>query len=77
MSVDEEKESVSSDVLSPKLLAERDESEIENQTPKEPATPPPPPNRGLVAWLQVAGAFFLFFNCWSVPKPSTYSWQKD
>ncbi|KAJ5433025.1 uncharacterized protein N7458_012181 [Penicillium daleae] len=66
MSVNEEKESVSSDVLSPKLLAERDESEIENQIPKEPATPPPPPNGGLVAWLQVAGAFFLFFNCWGV-----------
>jgi hypothetical protein len=64
-------------VLSPKLLAERDESDIENQTPKAPATPPPPPNGGLVAWLQVAGAFILFFNCWSVPKPSTYSWQED
>lgn len=27
-------------------------------------TPPPPPDGGLVAWLQVAGAFFLFFNSW-------------
>lgn len=33
------------------------------QTNKE-LTPPPPPNGGLVAWLQVAGAFFLFFNSW-------------
>lgn len=47
-------------------LPESDGSEIENQTPKETATPPPPPNRGLTAWLQVAGAFFLFFNSWSV-----------
>ena len=23
-----------------------------------------PPNGGLVAWLQVAGSFFLFFNSW-------------
>jgi hypothetical protein len=23
-----------------------------------------PPNGGLVAWLQVLGAFFLFFNSW-------------
>ena len=22
------------------------------------------PNGGLKAWLQVAGAFFLLFNCW-------------
>lgn len=25
-----------------------------------------PPNGGLVAWLQVAGSFFLFFNSWYV-----------
>ena len=24
----------------------------------------PPPNGGFQAWLQVAGSFFLFFNCW-------------
>ena len=23
-----------------------------------------PPNGGLTAWLQVAGAFFIFFNTW-------------
>ena len=23
------------------------------------------PNGGLIAWLQVVGAFFLFFNSWS------------
>lgn len=26
--------------------------------------PEPPPNGGLLAWMQVAGSFFLFFNCW-------------
>jgi hypothetical protein len=26
--------------------------------------PGPPPNGGFQAWLQVAGSFFLFFNCW-------------
>jgi hypothetical protein len=26
--------------------------------------PGPPPNGGFRAWLQVAGSFFLFFNCW-------------
>lgn len=24
----------------------------------------PPPNGGTLAWLQVLGSFFLFFNCW-------------
>lgn len=24
------------------------------------------PNGGLLAWLQCAGSFFLFFNCWGV-----------
>lgn len=28
--------------------------------------PDPPPNGGFNAWLQVAGSFFLFFNCWYV-----------
>ncbi|CRL24054.1 Sucrose/H+ symporter, plant [Penicillium camemberti] len=46
--------------------AESDESESEKQTADQPAVPPPPPNGGLTAWLQVAGAFFLFFNSWGV-----------
>lgn len=33
---------------------------VENQEQQ----PEPPPNGGLLAWLQVAGSFFLFFNCW-------------
>lgn len=34
--------------------------------PAPPAawTPPPVPDGGLQAWLQVAGAFMLFFNTW-------------
>ena len=31
---------------------------------QETPAPPPPPNGGLVAWFQVVGAFFLFFNSW-------------
>ena len=30
--------------------------------------PEPPPDGGLVAWLQVVGAFFLMFNTWSVSE---------
>jgi hypothetical protein len=40
-------------------------AETEKPAP-EPSTPPSPPNGGLQAWLQVAGAFFLFFNSWGV-----------
>ncbi|OOQ89423.1 putative MFS monocarboxylate transporter [Penicillium brasilianum] len=66
MSLHEGKEGVLNNAFSPAPLPESDGSEVENQPPKEPATPPPPPNGGLTAWLQVAGAFFLFFNCWGV-----------
>ncbi|KAI1371581.1 putative monocarboxylate permease [Hypoxylon crocopeplum] len=31
-----------------------------------PVGPPPPPNGGLRAWLQVLGAFFLNFNTWGL-----------
>ncbi|KAJ5268989.1 hypothetical protein N7497_010279 [Penicillium chrysogenum] len=48
------------------LPVESDESESEKQTADQPAIPPPPPNGGLTAWLQVAGAFFLFFNSWGI-----------
>ncbi|KAJ5670773.1 uncharacterized protein N7477_006136 [Penicillium maclennaniae] len=50
---------------SPIAEPEQDESESEKQTVDHSA-PPPPPNGGLVAWLQVAGAFFLFFNSWGI-----------
>lgn len=41
-------------------------SGVENKRPPTSSSPPPPPNGGLQAWLQVAGAFFLFFNSWGV-----------
>lgn len=40
-----------------------DESDSEKQKLEQHAAPPPP-NGGVMAWLQVAGAFFLFFNSW-------------
>lgn len=39
---------------------ERAESPMQKPT----TAPPPPPNGGLLAWSQVAGAFFLYFNTW-------------
>ncbi|PWY85085.1 MFS general substrate transporter, partial [Aspergillus heteromorphus CBS 117.55] len=48
---------------------ESDMSETEKQSIAQdtlPLAPPPPPNGGTLAWLQVAGAFFLFFNSWGV-----------
>ncbi|KAL4780273.1 MFS general substrate transporter [Aspergillus varians] len=42
------------------------QSDSEKQTAQQLATSPPPPNGGLAAWLQVAGAFFLFFNSWGI-----------
>lgn len=39
-------------------------SDTERQVPDE--KPPVPPNGGFSAWLQVVGAFFLFFNSWGM-----------
>jgi MFS family permease len=33
---------------------------------KPAGSPPPPPNGGFTAWLQVAGAFMIFFNTWGL-----------
>lgn len=37
-----------------------------SSSPVRPLPTPstPPPNGGVVAWLQVLGAAFLFFNSW-------------
>jgi hypothetical protein len=35
-----------------------------DSTTEKTSDPGPPPNGGFVAWLQVAGSFFLFFNAW-------------
>ncbi|KAJ6013847.1 hypothetical protein N7540_008438 [Penicillium herquei] len=49
----------------PDPVVDSDNSTTENQTP-EKSPVPPPPNGGLNAWLQVAAAFFLFFNSWGL-----------
>ncbi|KAJ5731852.1 hypothetical protein N7493_003333 [Penicillium malachiteum] len=49
----------------PDPTVDSDLSTTENQTP-EKSPVPPPPNGGLNAWLQVAAAFFLFFNSWGL-----------
>ncbi|PYH75101.1 MFS monocarboxylate transporter [Aspergillus vadensis CBS 113365] len=43
-------------------------SEAVKQTTTKPmdAVIPPPPDGGLTAWLQVVGAFLLFFNSWGI-----------
>ena len=37
-------------------------------TEKPPSGPSPAsfPDGGFTAWLQCAGSFFMFFNCWGV-----------
>ncbi|KAK4109807.1 monocarboxylate permease-like protein, mch4 [Canariomyces notabilis] len=45
------------------------EKPIEPSGPPEKgpgATPGPPPNGGVVAWLQVVAGFFIFFNTWGM-----------
>lgn len=41
-------------------------AEPESPPPSKPAGPPPAPDGGLLAWLHVAGAFFLWFNSWGI-----------
>lgn len=36
----------------------------EGSPPEKTNDPGPPPDGGFAAWTQVAGSFFLFFNCW-------------
>lgn len=42
----------------------------EEKAPEKLATdgPGPPPNGGAVAWVQVVGAWVLFFNTWGLLK---------
>jgi hypothetical protein len=40
--------------------------EVAPAVPKAPPSPGPVPNGGLQAWLQVLGAWILFFNTWGV-----------
>ncbi|KAL7786730.1 major facilitator superfamily domain-containing protein [Trichoderma ceciliae] len=46
-----------------------DSKEIEQGIPIQSSTPPaiePPPDGGTLAWMQVAGSFFLFMNSWGI-----------
>ena len=53
---------------SPSENATRQQADLEKSVnPPAPAKgPPPPPNGGLVAWLQVAAGFVVFFNTWGM-----------
>lgn len=64
----------SQDVVQEKEQQATDESE-QAGAPLEPSKSRPSinnaaaiPNGGLTAWLQVVGAFFLFFNSWYVSE---------
>lgn len=62
MSGKAERESTGADPLSQQVDSS-DSSDVENNGQEKPQIPDPP-NGGLTAWLQVAGAFLLFFNSW-------------
>ncbi|KAJ5994029.1 MFS general substrate transporter [Penicillium sp. IBT 35674x] len=47
-------------------VGETELSDAEKQIPEKSDAPLPPPNGGAIAWFQVAGAFFMFFNSWGV-----------
>lgn len=42
------------------------EEPTKDQSPTKPSNTPDPPDGGLEAWLQVGGAFCLFFNTWGL-----------
>lgn len=60
---DEKKETASSENNSNSKI---DSPAIPKPESVKPAGPPPPPNGGLTAWLQVAGGFMIFFNTWGL-----------
>ncbi|EHK49605.1 hypothetical protein TRIATDRAFT_50392 [Trichoderma atroviride IMI 206040] len=52
-------------------MGELQELSVQGQESTQSTRPPPkapdaPPNGGLVAWLQVLGGFFIFFNSWGI-----------
>ncbi|KAH8120925.1 hypothetical protein FP744_10000951 [Trichoderma asperellum] len=46
--------------------ADEDQEKSTQSTRPPPKMPDAPPNGGLVAWLQVLGGFFIFFNSWGI-----------
>ena len=60
---------MNSNTVSPNVQGGISDKMSTNAFAKQPANsvskpPEPPPDGGLVAWLQVMGAFFLMFNTW-------------
>ena len=55
-------------------MASKEDLSTKHQTSEEggttsentPSSPPVFPDGGFVAWLQCAGSFFMFFNCWGL-----------
>ncbi|GLA15336.1 hypothetical protein AnigIFM62618_001856 [Aspergillus niger] len=68
MAVPSDSDASSISPLSVDPIAVPNTAETEKQSVDEDSTPlpPPPPNGGIIAWVQVAGAFFLFFNSWGI-----------
>jgi hypothetical protein len=62
---DEEQRSVDLPAESDNTITEKDET---TPVPPQNAGPSPPPDGGLVAWMQVLGSFMLFFNTWGILK---------
>ncbi|KAM0794207.1 major facilitator superfamily domain-containing protein [Usnea florida] len=48
------------------LSTKHQTSEGGTTSEKTPSSPPVFPDGGFVAWLQCAGSFFMFFNCWGL-----------
>ncbi|GKZ59105.1 hypothetical protein AnigIFM49718_004962 [Aspergillus niger] len=68
MAVPSDSDASSISPLSVDPIAVPNSAETEKQSVDEDSIPlpPPPPNGGIFAWVQVAGAFFLFFNSWGI-----------
>ncbi|KAK8052857.1 MFS monocarboxylate transporter [Apiospora saccharicola] len=64
-----EKKAVASDASQTTLEnGQQNKADVESAPPAAPAPggPPPAPNGGVTAWLQVLGAFMIFFNSWGI-----------
>lgn len=64
MSIQPDREALFKNTSLPLPIPGTEDHESKELTPEQSITPVPPPNGGSLAWLQVAGAFFLFFNSW-------------
>lgn len=56
---------VSTHDQTPITMASHPQPSVDSEKQRSvPSGPGPPPDGGLVAWLQVVGGFFLNFNTW-------------